>query len=374
MQGRFTVKRFSSPVFRQGYEDYQRHQEKVEQALREGDKDRVGREMLVIRESVETIRIPFLFLRQHEFAFDGESGIRVGHCQPEHFRWRAITGTGSWKKAAGDRGEAGCRDYPPEMHISPVVYRDWVLPGLSLKERPRENQAEVEKKGVILDNKRTLLANLERNCKRGKGVIKDIRQEDLRYRLEVHSDNAPKVPVFFLINDVSSSMGLEEIELSRAAFSYTVGFLRTRYPQAQLIYIVHDVSAREVNSGDFYSVTGCGGTRCSTAYRLVLDILAGRYRGSSHEFYGIHISDGNTRLADALECREILEKVLKITSRFAYFEVGEGRYPSGGTLHQVLSSLTGQRLVAEKVSNPEEVIGSLGRFFSSQGEHSREAY
>src|SRR6266567_3491559 len=78
------------------------------------------------------------------------------------------------------------------------------------------------------------------------------RKKDMRYRSwkEVKSPQSNAVIVFMM--DVSGSMGEEQKELVRLESFWIDTWLRKNYEGIESRYIVHDVSAREVDKHTFY--------------------------------------------------------------------------------------------------------------------------
>lgn len=371
MQRRFRVREFNWPVHWQGHRDNQRHRDRLERAFREGDKASIGREILTVREEGKTIRIAFQFLRQHGFEFDSSTGVQLGHFQKSFSQLsetrRRINGFGDQGPGAG--GEEGVREvWKSNSPDSDCAYQDWTLPCFSSIGDNHSVQVTPEPltRGP-LDAKRTLLANLARNSRGGKGEIREINKEDLRYLYPIPDYVREKVPVVFLLQDVSNSMGETCKSLSKYGFFIIADFLRNSYPQACPVFIIHDVAARQVTREEFFSVSGCGGTKCASAYRLMLETIRGKHFPDNYVFYGIHISDGNIQLRDGLECRGIAREFLGLTLGFAYFQVGDKRKVSADSLAHTMLPLLGDfpngAFLVEGVSTREEMAHGLSQFF-----------
>ncbi|MGI6554262.1 MAG: DUF444 family protein [Bacillota bacterium] len=366
MGGRFTVKTYHLPIYLQGCLDDKRHREKLNEALSRGDGSEVGREFLVVCEEGRTTKIPFLFLREHRFVFDTSSTVFVGYGSVNNSTPENAILEGPTRKVGG-KSLPGIRECVPEYAgIDSSVFEKWVLPGFDEKAGDKAgNGADIPGgcRSGCLDRRQTLLANMERNGRKGSAVIKDIGSGDLRYRPSVSSEGKNTVPVIVLIKDVSSSLSPHQNRLSREAFSTAAAFVKSRYSHARLVFLVHDVEAREAEEGEFFALMKCGGTKIAAAYRLLLDI-AHRYQGREYMLYGLHISDGNSRLSDAINCRDLLEEVLTMARRFAYFQVENTPSPVGDTLYDVLFPLAGEDLLVERAHTKKVLMGALGRFFS----------
>lgn len=382
MQRRFRVREFNWPVHWQGYLDNRRHQERLERAFSQGDNASIGQEILTVREEGKTTRITFPFLRRHGFEFDSGTGIQLGHFQKSPNKvseiGRRMNGFGD--PGPGAIGQEGVREvlksHPSE---SICAYQDWALPNFSSIGDNHEVRltSETITRGP-LDVKRTLLANLARNSRYGRREIRGINEGDLRYRLPVPDNVREKVPVVFLLRDVSNSMGETWKSLSRYGFFTIAAFLRNSYPQACPVFIIHDVTARQVTRDEFFSVSGCGGTKCAPAYRLMLETIRSKQFPGNHVFYGIHISDGHTQLRDGLECRGIAREFLGLTLGFAYFQVGEKTNVFPDSLAHTMLPLLGEfpkgALLVERVSTREEMVRGLSKFFRNHTDTVRSSH
>ena len=92
-------------------------------------------------------------------------------------------------------------------------------------------------------------------------------KKDIRYRSwkEVKSPQSNAVIVFMM--DVSGSMGEEQKELVRLESFWIDTWLRKNYEGIESRYIVHDVSAKEVDKHTFYHLREDGGTKISSAFK-----------------------------------------------------------------------------------------------------------
>ena len=92
----------------------------------------------------------------------------------------------------------------------------------------------------------------------------------------------PSNAVIVFMMDVSGSMGEEQKELVRLESFWIDTWLRKNYEGIESRYIVHDVSAKEVDKHTFYHLREDGGTKISSAYRAAKN----RYRRRREMFAG----------------------------------------------------------------------------------------
>src|SRR5215475_8884637 len=137
-------------------------------------------------------------------------------------------------------------------------------------------------------------------------VIVPIR-DDRRYRSwhvrEVPESNA----VIIFCMDVSGSMGDQQKEIVRIASFWIDTWLRSQYKSLDNVYVVHEAFAKEVDQHTFYHLRESGGTRISTAYELVNQIVDTRFPAEHWNVYLFHFSDGeNSDSQDTETCMELL--------------------------------------------------------------------
>lgn len=138
---------------------------------------------------------------------------------------------------------------------------------------------DVRKKGLMgnIDKKRTILEAIKRNALRGHRRPKGISVDDLRFKtweeIVIPHSNA----VVLAMMDTSGSMGIFEKYIARSFFFWMVRFLRTKYEKVEIVFIAHHTEAKEVSEDHFFTKGESGGTICSSAYRLALEIIDKRY-------------------------------------------------------------------------------------------------
>ena len=129
-------------------------------------------------------------------------------------------------------------------------------------------------------------------------------------------------------------MGEEQKELVRLESFWIDTWLRKNYEGIESRYIVHDVSAKEVDKHTFYHLREDGGTKISSAYRTAKQLLDAHYSPDEWNIYLFHFSDGdNSSEADSRDCVKILkEQLLPICNMFGYCQVASA-YGSGNFIN-----------------------------------------
>ncbi len=206
-------------------------------------------------------------------------------------------------KAKGDAGkEAGYDYYEAEVTIdelAEMIFADLGLPNLEEKRQQEMERSvrftDVRKKGPMpnLDKKRTILENMKRNAAKGEAKFKDIKSDDLRFKVWEPTIKYQSNAVVIAMMDVSGSMGEFEKYISRSFYFWMVRFLRTKYNNVQIVFITHHTEAKEVTEEEFFNKGESGGTRVSSAYELALQIINERYNPEDWNIYPFHFSDGD---------------------------------------------------------------------------------
>ncbi len=189
-------------------------------------------------------------------------------------------------------------------------------------------------------------------------------REDRVYRTwkEVHKPRSRALIAYML--DVSGSMGNEQKEIVRTESFWLDTWIRSQYEGVEVVYIIHDAVAREVDKETFFHTRESGGTIISSAYKLFLKIVAERFDPAEWNIYPFHFSDGdNWSGNDTEECLKLLEKdIFPISNIFCYGQV-ESEYGSG----QFLKDLEGRFkehdiLITSRISNREAILDSIKTF------------
>jgi uncharacterized sporulation protein YeaH/YhbH (DUF444 family) len=194
-------------------------------------------------------------------------------------------------------------------------------------------------------------------------VIVPIR-EDRRYRSwnlrEVPESNA----VIFFCMDVSGSMGDAQKEIVRIASFWIDTWLRSQYRSLEHVYVVHEAFAREVDAHTFYHLRESGGTRISTAYELVEQIMAARFSPDAWNAYLFHFSDGeNGDSRDTEQCLEMLRQTLLPALNLFCFGQVRSSYGGGRFKTDLDEGLPGEdRLITAEIRDKDEIYDAIKKF------------
>jgi len=164
--------------------------------------------------------------------------------------------------------------------------------------------------------------------------------------------------------DVSGSMGDQQKEIVRIATFWIDTWLKSQYKSLANVYVVHEAFAKEVDPETFYHLRESGGTKISTAYALVDQIVATRFPPESWNVYVFHFSDGeNSDRGDTDEALEILEKDLFPKINLFCFGQVRSSYGGGRFKTDLEEAFPGEaRLVTSEIRDRAEIYDAIKRF------------
>ena len=149
--------------------------------------------------------------------------------------------------------------------------------------------------------------------------------------------------------------------MARSFFYWVLRFLRRYHPTVDVVFLAHDVRAREVQEDTFFHRGASGGTVSSSVYRLGAGILDARYPRSRYNAYAFHFTDGGNLTSDNPEALARGTALAERTNLFGYGEIHDTmRNPS--PLYQGFLQQQGTRAVV--VRRKEDVMTALRAFFA----------
>ncbi|MCP4572859.1 MAG: DUF444 family protein [bacterium] len=193
--------------------------------------------------------------------------------------------------------------------------------------------------GQLLDKKATLRRIVETNIGLGRlapGEEVDpseflIAPRDRVYRVLSREKDFESQAVIFFLRDYSGSMSGKPTELIVAKHVMIYSWILYQYAgQVESRFILHDTEAKEVE--DFYTYYNsrvAGGTRVSSAFRLVNEIVEKERLASENNIYVFHGTDGDDWDTEGKECIPEIEKALAYASRVGV-SIARGPYGNKG--------------------------------------------
>lgn len=363
---------------RKGPVDQARHLARIKSALRERLGELVTEDAIIMSDGRHAVRVPLKSLEEFKFRFDPWRGDHAGQ-GPGGTKAGDVLGRLPAPHAGpgGDAGsEPGYDVYEVEVTVDEVaglLFSDFRLPYLEPRGGRSLEQAgpvfcDIRKVGLLgnLDKRRTLKANLMRNARGAEGPrIHNLRPDDLRFKTWIDERQQVGSAVVIAMRDVSGSMGDFKKRMTRAFFFWMLRFLRTRYRQVDVVFIVHHTQARIVDEDSFFQLGESGGTKVSSAYELCRTVMVSRYPAAQWNVYPFHFSDGdNWSDADNRRTVELLEDMLPSVNLFGYAEIREGGYAS--TLMTALNKVQHPRFRSVAIAETPDVLRALRRFFQPE--------
>ncbi|WP_280768771.1 sporulation protein YhbH [Salipaludibacillus daqingensis] len=370
----YVVSQENWTLHRKGYQDQQRHQEKVQDAIHKNLPDLVSEENIVMSNGRDVIKVPIRSLDEYKIRYNYDKSKHVGQGDGDSKIGDVVARDGR-QKAPGKGGKAGDQageDYfEAEVSISELetmLFRELELPNLQQKEQDNvvvENIEfnDIRKKGLMgnVDKRRTILEALKRNAIEGKASVAPIYNDDLRFKTWEEKVKPDSNAVVLAMMDTSGSMGRFEKYMARSFFFWMTRFLRTKYETVDIVFIAHHTEAKEVSEDDFFMKGESGGTICSSAYRKALEIVDRRYPPSKYNIYPFHFSDGDNLTSDNKRCIQYINELIKKSSYFGYGEVNQYNRPS--TLMNVYKNIQDQKFRYYVLREKADVYQSLKWFF-----------
>lgn len=310
--------------------DQRRHRERIEQAIQKNLADMVARDHVMVSRGQQRFHITLEELSESRIRYDPNQGSMdtgvpsvpstEGGDGSRQDRAEAAGGAGN------EDGEGGATEIPVLLEdVSQVLFDKLVLPDLDPDKLAPGAQGQLDASsfgrfGATWCRRRTLIANLTRNAVEGDPRVGVLKPEDLRYYKSAEASRQRGGAVVMALMDTSGSMGNFEKYLAKSFFFWTTEFLRRHYPEVQVVFVSHDVRAREVDEHAFFHQGASGGTVSSSAYRLAYQILQDRYPQDEYNAYAFHFSDGGNLTSDNPLA---METGLRLNDRVNLFGYGE---------------------------------------------------
>ncbi len=189
-------------------------------------------------------------------------------------------------------------------------------------------------------------------------------RDDRRYRSWESVPEPVANAVILYVMDVSGSMTDEQKEIVRTEAFWIDTWLRSQYDGLERRYNIHDAAAKEVDEHTFYHTRESGGTRISSAYKVVQEVLKNKFDPAEWNIYCFQFSDGDNWGEDNRSALSMLrEQIMPQCNLFCY---GQVRSPYGsGEYLRVLEEAFGhdhETLVLSEIENKDGIYESIKTF------------
>jgi uncharacterized sporulation protein YeaH/YhbH (DUF444 family) len=210
-------------------------------------------------------------------------------------------------------------------------------------------------------------------------VVPLFEKVDLRYRKTVREQVKSAEAVLVMVMDISGSMDEDKKRIARKFFTLQYAFIERKYPNTDLVFIIHTDTPEEVNEEEFFTTRKSGGTTVSPALKMALDIVSTRYDSEQTNIYLSYAGDGdnweddNKNVLDVFEAQGLLTKL----RHAVYLQVGAsmaatfGGWSGGGSnLWNTMSSLdkSNPKMHALKIPTEDEVFSAFKKVYGKKKE------
>ena len=370
-------------LHRKGYDDQKRHQDKVQDVLKNKLPDLVSEENIIMSRGKDVVRIPIRSLDEYKIRYSQDKNKHAGQGNGDSNVGDVIAKDGRPQKAAGKGSGAGDQPgqdyYEAEVsfeELEEAFFSELELPNLQEKEKDNIVTTDYEfrdirKKGLQgnIDKKRTMLEAFKRNAMDGKPQFNPIYPDDLRFKTWEDIEKPESKAVVLAMMDTSGSMGMWEKYCARSFFFWMTRFLRTKYETVEIEFIAHHTEAKVVDEESFFYKGESGGTICSSAYRKALELIDSKYSPERYNIYPFHFSDGDNLTSDNKRCVSLVKELIEHSSMFGYGELNQ--YNRHSTLMQVFKQFEDDpKLQYYVLKKKADVFYAMKKFFGPQNEES----
>ncbi|MFC0272190.1 sporulation protein YhbH [Metabacillus herbersteinensis] len=378
-QHSFVISNEDWSLHRKGHDDQVRHQEKVQEAIRNNLPDLITEESIIMSNGKDVVKIPIRSLDEYKIRYNYDKNKHVGQGDGESSVGDVVARDGSPGEKGPGKGQgagdqAGEDYYEAEvsmMELEEALFRELELPNLQQKERDEIVIEDIEfndirRTGLMgnIDKKRTMLSAYKRNAMTGAPSFHPIYPEDLKFKTWNEIVKPESKAVVIAMMDTSGSMGIWEKYMARSFFFWMTRFLRTKYETVEIEFIAHHTEAKIVTEEDFFSKGESGGTICSSAYRKALEVIDEKYHPSRFNIYPFHFSDGDNLTSDNARCVKLVGELMKVSNMFGYGEVNQ--YNRHSTLMSAYKNINDEKFRHYILKQKVDVFQAMKSFFRQE--------
>jgi uncharacterized protein len=377
----FVISKEDWSLHRKGHDDQQRHNEKVQEAIRNNLPDLITEESIIMSNGREVVKIPIRSLDEYKIRYNYDKNKHVGQGDGESKVGDVIARDGSDGQKGPGKGQ-GAGDQPGEdyfeaevslMELEEALFKQLELPNLKRKEKQEHLVEDIEfndirKTGLMgnIDKKRTMMSAFKRNAMKGTPMFHPIYKEDLKFKTWNEIVKPDSKAVVLAMMDTSGSMGIWEKYMARSFFFWMTRFLRSKYETVEIEFIAHHTEAKVVSEEDFFSKGESGGTICSSAYRKALELIDEKYHPDKFNIYPFHFSDGDNLTSDNARCVKLVEELMKVSNLFGYGEVNQ--YNRHSTLMSAYKNIKNENFKYYILKQKVDVFNAMKSFFQKEQE------
>ena len=193
-----------------------------------------------------------------------------------------------------------------------------------------------------------------------------FRREDERFRHPEVIEKRERNVVVVNVRDASGSMRETKRELVERVFTPMDWYLTGKYDAAEFRYVVHDAEAWEVDREEFFGIQSGGGTRISSAYERVEEVLEA-YPYSEWNRYVFAAGDSENAGADTQQ--HVIPLMRSIDANLhAYVETQPGGTTKNARHADEVEQALGDagNVAVARVTGPEDVTDAIYEILSTE--------
>jgi len=295
---------------------------------------------------------------------DGEAGDIIG----------TEKGDGSDQGTEGGN-QAGRHSHYAELdldELAEILGEELELPKI-LPKGHRTLFGEKDKYNSIAQNGPDSLKHKKRTLKKAilRGRPKHIPyNNDFEYKSFTRKPSPMNNAVIFYMQDVSSSMSRDQLEIVRIVCFWIETWLKKQYDNVDQRYILHDTIAGEVTRDDFYRYDPSGGTSISTAFNKMNEIIKKSYPVDDWNIYPFYFGDGMNWTQDTKTAIDIIKNdLLPISNQLSIGMIEPDWMGMGSFGKDLLDSLNGtddliDKVVIDTIKNRDDCFNAIKTFLS----------
>lgn len=371
-------------LFSRGTRDWLRHNEKVRQAVRDHLPELVAGSDVLTDARDRTVKVPVRFMEHYRFRLrdaDESQGAGQGKAAKPGDVLRPARPVSGSDPGAGE-GE-GPMSFALEFQIDDIL--DWLWEDLKLPNLQPRDGSSVEEDAYVregwdkrgarsrLDRRRTLREAVKRRGAHPDSAAVPIGNDDLRFRQLARRRKPTTNAAVFFVLDVSSSMDAHCRKLAKTFFFWALQGIRRQYSSVSTAFVAHTVDAWEFPEEQFFQVRGEGGTKSSTGFAKVREILTERYDPAHYNCYLFYATDGHNFSEDRAAASEELQRLLPDLNFAGYAEVSQQAHRHMDTeVAAIWRRLAGdsQPVGSYALTSDNDIWPAIKAFFTDQAERS----
>jgi len=369
-------------------QDRRRHKELLEEAIKRNILNILTQESIIGVDGNKKIKIPVRGVREYSFVFSrnvpevttGDGGEMRGDVVGEEIKLGgALTSVPGQLEAE--------EIYETEITVDELarhLFEELSLPGLKKGDGncgTSDNSAKFSgygRKGTPprLSIKKSVIQRIKRrqaikrnSCEKQNKTEERFPfiTEDLRYKRRKKTEKSGYNAVVICIMDVSGSMDQIKKYMARSFYFVLYNLVKSKYPNIEVVFLVHTTTAKEVSEMEFFHRGESGGTYISSGYQKALEIIEQRYDPRHWNIYVFHCSDGDNWPEDNKKAVQLASKLCEICNLFGYGEISPSyAYKANTIKNEFEKSISAQNFVYVSMSDTDGIKRGLKSIFEKE--------